>query len=54
MRPDHPFYEPDVDLYEVRAYFVRPPRRAVFDISDVVLNRLINKGSLPTSVKLAE
>ena len=54
MRPDHPFFEPDVDLYEVRAYFSRAPRRAVWDISEDVLKRLINSGKLPTSVKLAE
>ena len=54
MRPDHPFFESDTDLYEVRAYFSRAPRRAVWEVSDAVLKRLIDSKKLPTSIKLAE
>lgn len=34
MRPDHPWYKPDEDQYEVAVRCTRPPQKATFDLPD--------------------
>ena len=52
MRPDHPWYIPDVDQYEVTADWSRPHRPATLEVPDATLTKLIEQGTLPVGVEV--
>ena len=54
LRKDHPWYKPGSDMYEVQAWFSKPNKPTVFELSDKHVSRLIQSGRLPTGLKLAE
>ena len=54
LRTDHPFYQPGTDQYMVSSWFSRPAKMVKIEISDTKLNRLIEKGTLPKGLKIAE
>ena len=54
MRPDHPWFVPDQDQYQVTAWFSRQPITYQVQMSDDKYRRLVAQGNLPAGMKLVE